>query len=270
MKGDFTNIVPCGKCIKCLARRQNAWAFRLAQEAKQSTSAAFITFTYETPPLSQNKYATLKKKDYQNFVKRLRKKLSKNQNIKYYACGEYGTTTKRPHYHAIMFNLPHSWIQDGTKITDTWQHGHVDIAPCNTATIRYVTKYLMKGGLETHPDKIDYTTGEIISDDRLKEFSLMSKKMGLNYLTPQMVKYHKERLISFVTLSGGIPTALPRYFRDKIFNKYDRQIMNEASEQARTINFQKLFNNSFKNEISWKKREIQKAEKQTKLERQAI
>ncbi len=275
MKGEFTKIVPCGKCIKCLARRRNSWAFRLAEESKISHSAAFITLTYETPPRTRNGYGTLYKKDYQNFIKRLRKGLPKKNHpsytqIKYYACGEYGTDTKRPHYHAIMFNLPQSYISNPVKLADTWNLGHIDIAPCNTATIRYVTGYLMKGGLETFPDIIDYSTGEIIEDDRNKEFSLMSKQMGSNYLSPQMIKYHKERLVSFVTLPGGVPTVLPRYFRDKIFNKQERQIMNESAEMARNIDFKKLFNNSFSYEIQWKKQQINHAEKQQKLERQTL
>ncbi len=50
------------------------------------------------------------KKDVQNFLKRLRWRISKIQNItndeskiRYYISSEYGPTTMRPHYHGILF-----------------------------------------------------------------------------------------------------------------------------------------------------------------------
>lgn len=261
-----TNVVPCGKCVLCLKRRQNAWTFRLTQESKISTSAVFLTLTYtdEKLPISFNGHATLRKKDFQDFMKRLRKhiryhSLSKEQ-LKYYACGEYGTDTKRPHYHAIMFNLPHSIIRRQALLHETWKNGHVDLAPCNMATIRYVTKYLMKGRHE--PERDD--------DDRAPPFALMSKKMGLSYLTPQMVKHHTEKMVSYVTLSGGTLTSLPRYFRDKIFSKVEKKLLNEEAAQIREYNFEKLFNNSYRHEYIWKKDVIRKQEKANRLERAKI
>jgi hypothetical protein len=259
MQGDFTKIVPCGKCVLCLKRRQNAWAFRLSEEAKISTSAAFITLTYEEAPLSFNGHPTLDKTHYQKFMKRLRKTI-KNSNIKYYACGEYGSLTERPHYHAIMFNLPQKWLVQSEHLHTVWGQGHIDISPCNTATIRYVTKYLMKG---RHEPKTD-------CDDRSPQFSLMSKKMGLSHLTPEMVKYYTENLISHVTLSGGTLTSLPRYFRDKIFSKEEKKLINAETQLFRETNFKKLFNDCFKQELTWKKDQTRKDEKLQRLERQKI
>lgn len=260
---EAARIVPCGKCVLCLKRRQNAWAFRLEEETKVSISACFITLTYAVEPISMNGHPTLLKSDFQKFMKRLRKQLN-NQGIKYYACGEYGEKTYRPHYHAIMFNLPPSWLQDSEKLTRTWAHGHVDISPNTTATMRYVTKYIMKG--RHNPEHIiDIDTGEIIlEDDRFPPFSLMSKKMGLAHLTPAMLRHYKEKLISYVTLPGGTATALPRYFRNKIFTKEERAILTIAANEAREINFKKLFNNDSYKELIWKKDIIRKNDKSVK------
>ncbi len=175
--GYKTVSVPCGKCVKCLKRKQNQWAFRLHQENKNSTSAAFLTFTYEETPKNAQRLSTLRKKDFQNFMKRLRKQLPTKSHpsftqIKYYACGEYGTKTHRPHYHAIMFNLPQSYLTT-LKLEETWSHGHVHIDPCNIATITYTIGYMKK------PFKpfelVDEETGEIFPDTREPHFSLMSK-----------------------------------------------------------------------------------------------
>ncbi len=227
MQGDFSDVVPCGACVLCFKRRQNAWAFRLSEESKVSSSASFLTLTYEQSPLSPSLTPTLLKTDFQKFLKRLRKILN-NSGIKYYACGEYGSKTQRPHYHAVIFNLPQLWLQKPELIQDTWQKGHIYITSSSNATIRYVTKYLMKGKNNSN-------------SDREPEFSLMSKKMGLSHLTPQMIQYYKNLMISHVTLPGGFKTNLPRYFRDKIFTKQEIKILNANAEISRDEIFKKLF-----------------------------
>lgn len=252
-------IVPCGKCVQCLQRRINGWTFRLNQELKRSTSACFLTLTYETEPLSFNQQPTLDKTDFQKFMKRLRKKI-KNSNIKYYACGEYGTQTQRPHYHAIMFNMPQSWINDSVKLHETWSHGHIYIGEAEMASFSYVVGYLNKGRWQP--------THEL--DDRNPEFSLMSKNMGSNYQTPQMERWHKSRLASYATMPGGQKVSLPRYYRDKIFTKAERQILNECAILEREAQFEKLFNNDYKHEVQWKKQTIKKDEKKQRQARQKI
>lgn len=259
MQGSLTNVVPCGKCPRCLKRRLNAWAFRLVKEMEQSTSAIFLTLTYENAPTSFNGHHTLIKSDYQKFTKRLRKNLQ-NSNIKYYACGEYGTTTQRPHYHAIVFNLPQTWITNSNKLLDIWGHGHINISPCNIATIKYVCKYVMKG-------KFTPTTDH---DDRNSDFSIMSKKMGLNYLTPQIIRYHQDNLKSFITLPGGIPTSMPRYFRDKIFTKEHIQQINKKQILQRDIEFETRFDSNYRQQSIWTKDQYRKAAKVIKTDRDKI
>jgi hypothetical protein len=65
--------VPCGKCVACKKRRATHWSFRLNEEAKLSSSASFLTLTYEKTPISKNGFQTLVKRDFQLFLKRLRK-----------------------------------------------------------------------------------------------------------------------------------------------------------------------------------------------------
>ena len=221
-----TKTVPCGKCVECLNTRVNSWAFRLLEELKVSSSAVFLSLTYdddhlpladvtnhytnyETGEITEYHYKNvpvLNKKDYQLFFKRLRKTTS--NKLKYYACGEYGSSTHRPHYHAIIFNLPQSSLKNPSIIEKAWGNGYVGFGDCNIATIKYTCKYIMKGL------KRKNTT-------RPPEFALMSKKMGLAHLTPQMLKYYKNHMTNAVTLPGGAKTPLPRYFRDKVFDKVE-------------------------------------------------
>lgn len=107
--GRKTRPVPCGKCGACQTSRRNEWTFRIKQEYEVSENGYFITMTYSDENLqygSTNK-PILVKKDFQDFMKRLREYQSgvTKTKIRYYCVGEYGTNTQRPHYHALLFNV---------------------------------------------------------------------------------------------------------------------------------------------------------------------
>ena len=94
--------VPCGRCIACRIRKREEWTIRLLHELKYHADAVFVTLTYndESLPINQKGYPTLRKKHLQDFFKRLRINLDRDyhhRKIKYFACGEYGDCTGRPH-----------------------------------------------------------------------------------------------------------------------------------------------------------------------------
>ncbi len=212
MDGRFTDIVPCGHCIKCLQRRQNAWAFRLEQELKVSTSAMFLTLTYENAPKSFNGIDTLDKRDFQKFMKRLRKKLQYDNTvnktkIKYYACGEYGDKTERPHYHAIVFNLPRPFEKFLLK---AWKLGHIHIGTVTEASIFYTTKYALKGLRRKKAWDYDELGRE-------PEFQLMSNGLGISYNKEPIIDYLRTNGTELLTMQGGVKKTLPRYYIEKMF-----------------------------------------------------
>lgn len=176
-------------------------------------SSFFITLTYDTRyiPITDSGYFTLDKRDCQLFFKRLRR-AHKNQDrkIKYYLCGEYGGRTMRPHYHIILFNCSIELLQGA------WDKGRVHYGVVSGASVGYTLKYMCK------PRKIPMFRG----DDRLKEFSLMSKKLGVNYVTESMVKWHKKDVGNrmYCNLTDGRKIAMPRYYKEKIFTPEEREI----------------------------------------------
>lgn len=87
--------VPCGSCIGCRINKTSQWTFRLLLEQKNWDKASFITLTYDDDHLPSD--ASLHPEDLTLFWKRLRKNLD-GRKIKYFACGEYGDATQRPHY----------------------------------------------------------------------------------------------------------------------------------------------------------------------------
>lgn len=203
--------VPCGKCPVCKKRRAAQWAFRLSIEDRQHTESHFVTLTYsdENLPRDDCGYPTLLKSDLQKYFKRLRYISGKGVDVKYFACGEYGTHTSRPHYHAIVYGVSQddivaAWRLDGKNI------GHVHIGSTSQASARYVANYLCKS----------LATGLNYSQE--KEFQVMSKGLGKAYLTPEVYKWHQENAANYLAAIGKVKQSLPRYYKDKIFTQEER------------------------------------------------
>lgn len=248
-KGGLIYSVPynCGKCYNCKQRRVAQWSFRLKKELEVSTSAYFITLTYDNDhvPITKGKFPmTLKKKDLQDFFKRLRyyekqnriifnrrtKTLDKQQPIKYYACGEYGHLHSRPHMHIIAFN-----IVSEKSIRESWTYGSVDIqSEVNTKNIEYTLKYINK------LSKVSKKEG----DYRTAEFALMSKGLGKSFLQENIKSFYSKRLdINYVVNDNGVKIAMPKYFREKVLNEKAKKeqcaiikkSMEEAEEKERAL-----------------------------------
>lgn len=215
--------VPCGKCPACLSRRTSVWTFRLKTHAKNANTSYFVTLTYDTRfvPITKRGFLTLDKRHVQLYFKRLRKSHPKEVQIKYYLAGEYGSKTFRPHYHIILFNA------DIELIHKAWDKGEVHIGELTEASAAYTAKYINKGKIiPMHQN-----------DDRLPEFSLMSKKLGLNYLSEKIINYHRADIErNFITLEDGKKISLPRYFREKIWTEQERRIQaDKLAEKFKAI-----------------------------------
>lgn len=202
--------VPCNKCAACINRSRRAWAFRLAQELKTAETAFFVTLTYATDNLPIDEYCNpcVSKRDCQLFLKRLRRSLP-NRKIRYYLVSEYGTSGLRPHYHAIIFNLPNS-TNTIDKLNDAWQQGFVHVGSVTTKSINYVTKYVFK--------KTKVPQGFTPC------FSLKSSRPGIgaDYIAKRG-QWHTSNAAYYAIADGGSKISLPRYFRDRIFDRESRE-----------------------------------------------
>lgn len=213
--------VPCGKCPDCVKRRTSQWSFRLMEQEKKAYSAYFITLTYDTDHvfITKKGYMGLNKRDLQLFFKRLRKAhdslydverpVSIPPSIKYYAVGEYGGRSHRPHYHAIIFNARIELIQPA------WGLGDIHYGDVNGASIGYCLKYMSK------PHKFPMHA----NDDRISEFALMSKGLGKEYLTANMIAWHHADKYNrmYCNIPGGKKIAMPRYYKQRIYEENERK-----------------------------------------------
>lgn len=234
-------------------QRANEWAFRLDYELKRATTVAFVTLTYDEescpyttadyysrkskPPVFPwvRKYGpfkrkTLVKKDLQDYFKRVRFH-SGIKKLKYYACGEYGTHfTKRPHYHFMIYGLPKSqWY----LLESCWNGSRVQIEePRNAEKANF---YCLKYFHKRYNDK--YLSGV------QKEFALMSKGLGLNYITDSVLFYHKSAIEHcFVVKLSGHKLPMPRYYKNKIYTSYERWQIEKYLE-LRSRDLQNQINN---------------------------
>ena len=205
---------PCGQCIPCKVNFQRKWLCRLILESKMSVSTQFLTLTYDEEhqptcrdPENGATLGTLRKSDVQDYIKALRRKLSRIPlsstttplQVRYYAVGEYGARSGRPHYHLILFGL------DETKyetITSTWRDGFSSIRPADSTAMAYTLKYTLKNLKDPSDPSLR---------GRAPVFALMSKRppIGTTFL-PKVAESIKK--VAFDS-KGNLLTSMPTTIR---------------------------------------------------------
>lgn len=208
--------LPCGKCIGCRVRKNMSWGMRMMHEAQMHESNAFVTLTYD----DENAKASIHYRDFQLFMKRLRKK----QKVRFFVAGEYGEDKSRAHFHACLFgaSFPNNGmvgknIYRSESLEKLWPHGFSSVGEVNITTARYVASYVINkrdpvGEYEDYYKRVNVSTGEII--DVVPEFGRMSLRPGIgaNWFAKYWRDVYAAR--SAVVVKGKELPA-PRYYRDR-------------------------------------------------------
>lgn len=236
---DFIEI-PCGRCIGCRLDYSRQWADRCMLEMKEHESSYFVTLTYDDAHLPINSYinketgefgtvSTLVKRDFQLFMKRLRKAYAEkyDNQLRYFAAGEYGSQSLRPHYHSIIFGLKlddltfykcHGGFNyyNSAFLDRCWQHkGFVVVAKATWETCAYTARYIMKKQLGSAAATYkDYNLSP--------EFSLMSRRPGIGrkYFDEHCDTIFDCDFISLATPDGSHQIRPCRYFK-KLLQAFD-------------------------------------------------
>lgn len=230
--------LPCGQCIGCRLDHSIQWTTRILHESIFHRDNCFLTLTYndENLPPSQS----ISKREVQLFLKRLRKHLHPRK-IRYYACGEYGGQTLRPHYHLIVFGYYPDDLKpfkEGSRrgtsktIENLWGLGFIQVGPVDVETAKYtagyVTKKIKGPKAPEHYLRVHRDTGEIVSV--LPEFAVMSRNPGLG--AKYMETYGKQVLDYDYIVTGGVKVKIPRYY-DKIIERYDPRLLEDKKQERR-------------------------------------
>lgn len=231
--------LPCGQCLGCKTAKANEWAHRCEHEAKQYQHNSFITLTYDDAHLPQ--WGFLDAKELQRFIKRLRKSHSSRSSgiqstegtLRYFACGEYGTQTGRPHYHLLTFNLSFS---DGKRIridkrgepvytSETlgklWPHGLTEYGAATPAAANYIAQYSLKKQPARHAQRaidgyeyvtgLDTDTGELVP--KPAPFLRMSLKPAIG---AKWLDAHSSDLRQGYLVNNGRRFTIPRTYRKRL------------------------------------------------------
>jgi len=227
-----TLSLPCGQCIGCRLERSRQWAMRCMHEAQLHEKNSFITLTYDNTHLPSD--GSLHYKDFQLFIKRLRKKFG-NSRIRYYMAGEYGENFGRPHFHACIFGYDFhdkklwkrspsgAMLYRSSDLELLWPFGYSSIGDVNFESAAYVARYIMKK-VTGHNSKAHYTetnpeTGEITT--RKPEFNKMSLKPGIGY--DWYKKYKTDVYPHDYVIIKGKKVKPPKFYdkKYKIDNPYE-------------------------------------------------
>lgn len=209
--------VGCGRCSGCRLEHSRQWAVRIMHEKRMHSEACFVTLTYDDKHLPAGH--TLVLEDFQNFMKRYRDRVgsSKEYPTRFFACGEYGERTARPHYHLLLLNRDvadrkfykmsgENRLYSSKFMDDVWSKGFTTIGDVTFDSAAYVARYCMK--------KITGDKAEGHYRGRLPEFITMSRRPGLG--ASYFERYKQELIDNDSVIVNGVEAALPRYYDTKI------------------------------------------------------
>ena len=138
-------VYPCGVCLPCRMTQKRTWVFRMMLELECHELACFVTLTYEDTYLPKDK--SVSRPEFRQFMKNMHKYY---KGLRYYAVGEYGEKTWRPHYHLLLFGvskherriIEKCWSTNGKNRGRRGSlKGIVHIGDVNEKSIRYVAGY---------------------------------------------------------------------------------------------------------------------------------
>lgn len=152
-------VFGCGQCMPCRLNRRRLWTARVVLESFCHGDCCMATLTYLDDPWS------LVPRDLVLFMKRLRKELGRP--VRYFACGEYGDESFRPHFHVALFGVSQLEVE---VVYKAWGHGFVHMGELNTRSAQYVCGYVTK-------KMTSWSDGRLLG--RCPEFVRMSLKPAI-------------------------------------------------------------------------------------------
>lgn len=189
----------CGKCLECRKKKMREWKVRLIEELRYNHNAIFVTLTLNNESLEK----MWKPKDYiRRFLERYRKKTKKS--VKHWFVTEAGEENGRLHFHGIIWD----WNNE-IELNKTWKYGFVYIGNyVNEKSINYIVKYMLKPNLKFKD---------------FKQEVFCSAGIGKNFINRPQALISKKKLEEFYRLNNGQKIAMPKYYKNKLFDDNTRE-----------------------------------------------
>lgn len=203
--------------------RADEWRVRLMHEASCHEESSFLTLTFNDGNLPADYSVSVR--DVQLFNKRLRKRMGK---FRFFACGEYGESSYRPHYHLVVFGVGFSdrtpWRKSASghvlyrsaELESLWPFGHCEIGSVTSESAGYVARYCLKKvtgkPAEQHYQRINPVTG-VLGPVR-PEFITMSTRPGIG--AEWYAEFGSDAFPSDFLVLDGRKVPVPRYYAKKL------------------------------------------------------
>lgn len=212
--------IPCGRCSGCRLEHSRQWALRCMHEKRLHTDSCFITLTYDNAHLPKD--GSVSVRELQLFMKRLRKIYG--TGLRFFACGEYGEKTNRPHYHVLLLNerfadarplrllsKSENPLSQSDTLSRLWTAGSHAIGEVTFDSCAYVARYCMK--------KITGKPAQDHYKGREPEFITMSRRPGIG--AGYFEKYNSEMYTHDNVIVNGVPSSLPRFYDNRYAARND-------------------------------------------------
>lgn len=182
-------------------------------EALVHEQSSFLTLTYDKEHLPDG--GSLVPADLQLWLKRFRKAVGP---VRFYAVGEYGDQSWRPHYHVALFGAGRD---AGDIVQRTWGHGFTYTGDLTLESAQYVAGYVTKK-----------MTGK---DDarlcgRYPEFARMSLRPGIGFPAIQRIAeaLQNKHGWDLIDNTGDVPQVLTHEQRKLPLGRYMRSGLRHA------------------------------------------
>lgn len=252
--------------MSCRINKRREWQHRMMLEANLHKDNSFWTLTYDDKNLPTfttedgQIVGNLQPVHLQLWLKRFRKYIEPLR-VRFFAVGEYGDQTHRPHYHAILFGYPpcergqSRFSKVSGKcctycdaVAETWGLGQILGGTAESDSFQYVAGYTIKK--MTH-------ASDLRLNGRNPEFTRSSRRPGIGFdMVPEiastLLTFNLETTETDVPVSlrhGKKQLPLGRYMRRKIRQHIGKdanapdQVLDAAQAELQAVR-QAAFNDS--------------------------
>lgn len=228
VKGWRVIMVPCTTCIGCIKAHAQAWAFRCHLEGTRHQHTAFATLTFDDEHLP---FTLDWRRDGQPFLKSLRQRAT--APVRFFASGEYGSRTHRPHYHFLLYGINAVGTQHHKMVQDSWGKGQIQLDAITPARIAYCAGYTDKKADDRFRsvEHCDPETGEAWQPP----FIQMSRRPGLG----SHAREWKESWRLF-GVHDGTKIPVPRYLHQAWRDTATEQQLQQLETEREKYKLQKM------------------------------
>lgn len=238
--------LPCGKCSGCIKDRMMDITALQCCEASLHTHNWFLTLTYDdwkTYELTETFPRSLVRSHLTDFLVSMRKYCAYNKaRFRYFACGEYGSQSFRPHYHLSVFGLDpsllgllHAGVDEEVQrdqlynsaklkhtslsrdengnivyhspvIASRWKFGNHKLYRANRQTFQYIAGYVTK-----KLEKSDLADDSLSPEFRMQSRPSIGKPWFDKFYTGLSIPFRDQIINDSIDLPG-LSWRIPRIF----------------------------------------------------------